>query len=630
MSILSYSEFQKHVSALPLGKKLPDAIYLHQSALLNTDASLADFIANLAITFHIDHSDWNLLKLSRRSFKVTFLLYPDFDDYAYPKLQHSLTIDIQKLSIRKANYADSANPPILHRKETFVATDYPSYQLFSNITKEGELAGLYEKARSIGFKNQWEKLIKSKGYSLDSAGRLHKASSAGYSSESTNKVIEVARHKTAIDRNQLSSPMQILARHGYFDGSLSVLDYGCGKGDDVRELEAHGLDVAGWDPVHRPQEKITKKDIVNLGFVLNVIEEIKERNETLKKAFSHAKQLLIASVMVAGESLINQYKPYKDGIITSRNTFQRYYSQSEFKAYLEDVLNESAIAVGQGIFIIFRDKLEEQKFLFERQQSRRNWRQLTQREARAQTKRVTKELIDSNKELFADFWETVLELGRIPGNNEFEFSEQIRSLAGSHRKAFDALKDYYGEDSFTTAEEARKNDLLVYFALGQFARRKPYRTMPEELKLDIKHFFGTYTDAQDQSTKRLFSVGNPTIIETKSNEAFQQFQIGEFNSGHSWVIPKTLLNDLPPELRIYVGCACQLYGDLDEIDLIKIHFTSGKVSLMKYDDFTKDEPLLVQRIKIKLRELDFDVFDYGERYISGPLSDKNIYSYNHL
>ena len=41
-------------------------------------------------------------------------------------------------------------------------------------------------------------------------------------------------------------------------------------------------------------------------------------------------------------------------------------------------------------------------------------------------------------------------------------------------------------------------------------------------------------------------------------------------------------------MRIYVGCATQLYGDLDSIHLIKAHITSGKVSLMGYDDWNKE------------------------------------------
>lgn len=610
-----------------MGKQLPDAVYIHKSAFAHIPEVLAKLALQMADMFEIPDKAWNLVKFSKRSFKITFLSYPRFDEHAYPELQHSYTVDLQRLSVRKANYAKSDNPPILHRKETFVSKDYPLYALFKEITTEGEAAGLYEKTRNIGFKQHWQRLINTKGCFIDESGRLHRKEEPATRNSSTEPTAsKIERHKTAIDRNKLSSPMQTLARHGYFDGNHSVLDYGCGKGDDVRELEAHGINVLGWDPVHKSEDAPTKRDIVNLGFVINVIEDINERRETLKKAFSYAKRVLVASVMVAGESVIRQFTPYKDGVITSRNTFQRYYTQSEFKEYLEDSLGETAIAAGQGIFLIFKDKLEEQNFLFERQHIRRDWKQITERQARVQSKQVTKELIDKHKELFSDFWETTLDLGRIPANSEFEFSERIRTIAGSHKKAFDTLKDYFGEESFQQAQAARHNDLLVYFALGQFARRKPYNKMPDDMKRDIKSFFSGYKDSLEEAMKLLFSVGNTKIIEAKANEAYAEHTVGEFMAGHSWVIPKKLLNDLPPELRVYIGCACQLYGDLDDVHLIKIHFTSGKVSLMKYDDFKKKEPLLVQRIKIKLRELDIDFFDYGDKFPPPPLVNKYMYS----
>jgi len=623
---MEFREYKELVQNIPIGKQLPDAVYVHRSALTFLDDALTTLAKNIAKTLDIPNSNWNLLKFSKRNFKITFLNYPRFDEYAYPELRTSYTVDLQRLSVRNASYAESDNPPILHRKETFVNKDYPLYALFKEITTEGEEAGLYEKTKSIGFKKNWERLINTKGCVIDESGRLHRKEELATLGSSTKPIVgTIERHKTAIDRNKLSSPMQTLARHGYFDGNHSVLDYGCGKGDDVRELEAHGVNVSGWDPVHSPEGMRTKSDIVNLGFVINVIEDINERRETLKKAFSYAKRVLVASVMVAGESVIRQFTPYKDGVITSRNTFQRYYTQSEFKEYLEDSLGETAIAAGQGIFLVFKDKLEEQHFLFERQHIHRNWKQITEREARSQTKQVTRELIDKHKELFSDFWETTLDLGRIPANSEFEFSERIRTIAGSHKKAFEALKDYFGEDSFSDAQSARNNDLLVYFALGQFARHKAYSKMPDDMKRDIKAFFGTYSESLEVSKELLFSVGNPRIIEAKAREAYEKYNCGKYMDGHSWVIPKELLNDLPPELRIYVDCACQLYGDLDDIDLIKIHFKSGKVSLMKYDDFTKDVPHLVQRIKIKLRDLDIDFYDYGEKFTPPPLENKHLF-----
>jgi DNA phosphorothioation-associated putative methyltransferase len=81
----------------------------------------------------------------------------------------------------------------------------------------------------------------------------------------------------------------------------------------------------------------------------------------------------------------------------------------------------------------------------------------------------------------------------------------------------------------------------------------------------------------------------------------------------------------PVELRIYIGCATQLYGELDTVSLIKAHILSGKVSLMVYDDWEKDTPLLTERIKIRLRDQDIDFFDYVGDYEPQPLINKDAF-----
>ena len=511
----------------------------------------------------------------------------------------------------------------MHRKETFVSDIYPLSSLFKAITQEGESIGLYEKTSRIGFKRNWEKLIKSKGYYLDEKGRLQPLTEKPISkSETTIFSREVERHKTAISRNQLSQPMQVLARHNYLNGEYSVLDYGCGKGDDVRELEAHGVNVTGWDPVHRSSEKYTSHDLVNLGFVLNVIENRKERTQTLLNAWKYANKAIVIAVMVAGEAVINQFKPYKDGIITSRNTFQKYYSQGEIRYYIESTLDEKAIAVGQGIFLVFKDKIEEQTFLSERQHIKRDWKQKTQRQLALKPKKIHKDIIDKNSELFDDYWQTTLELGRIPANNEFEFSEQIRRLCGSHNKAHQTLLKHFGETVYQESHTKRKEDLMIYFALSLFERRKPQSKMPESLRRDIKVFFPSYQQALEQSKELLFSVGNPITIDNACKIAHEQLGCGAMEEGHSFTFHKKYLGELPAELRIYIACATQLYGDIDEFDLVKAHIRSGKVSLMRYDDWSKDEPLLLERVKIKLRELDIDFFDYSGKFEPTPLTNK--------
>jgi DNA phosphorothioation-associated putative methyltransferase len=621
---MDYPKFRDLVKMIKTGKTLPDSIYVHESAICLVPESLANVVLKVADALKISDDEWNIVKFYKRDFKVSFLLYPGFESASYPELKHSFTVDLSKLAMRKADYSKSDNPPILHRKETFVEDSYPLHSLFEEVTAEGEALGLYDNPRSIGFLKNWERLISNRGYFLDKDGRLQpKAEEKSRLLQGSVDVDgDIQRHRTAIDRNQLSQPMQLLARHNYLNGHYSILDYGCGKGDDLREMEAHGLDASGWDPIHYPEGLLVNSDIVNLGFVLNVIEDKDERRETLQRAWSHSDKLLIVSVMVAGDSLISQFTPYKDGVITSRKTFQKYYAQSEFRSFLETVLEESAIAVGQGIFILFKDKIEEQNFLLERQHIKRDWRQKTQRTIRTIPTPVKKDLVEKHLELFTDFWEVTLELGRVPANSEFEFSAQIRRIAGSHAKAHDVLLEYFGYAVFEEAQIKRKEDLLVYFALGLFEKRKPQTQMPESLKRDIKAFYDSYNQAIEHASDALFAVGNPDIIEEACNRAFTTFECGEMNDGHSYTFHKDLLGDLPTELRIYVGCAVQLYGDLENIQLIKAHITSGKVSLMGYKDWDSETPLLIERIKIKMREQDVDFYDYVGRFNPTPLVNK--------
>lgn len=622
---MDFQEYKKLVKLIEIGKKLPNAIYVHESALKLIPTILQSLILKVETALKIDDDSWNIIKFNTKDFKVTYLNYPDFETYAYPPLATSNTVDLLKLTSRIGNYSKSENPPILHRKENFVENTYPLHSMFQSITKEGEDIGLYENTRSIGFKQNWLKLIKNKGYKLDEHGRLHKQELI----ESKESIVlpegSIERHKTAIYRNSLSQPMQILARHNYLNGDFSVLDYGCGKGDDLRELEAHGLDIIGWDPVHRTEGELLNSDIVNIGFVLNVIEDKQERDATLKSAWSYADKLLIVSVMVAGDRHIEQFTPYKDGIVTSRNTFQKYYSQGEFRTYIEDQIGEAAIAVRQGIFILFKDKIEEQTFLSVRQNIKRDWQKKTQREFKKRKPVVRKNLIERHLELFTDFWETSLELGRIPSNNEFEFSEQIRRVAGSHNKAHIALANQFGENLFIEAQEKRKEDLLVYFSLGLFEKRKPQTQIPESLKRDIKVFYDSYNDALEQAQRALFEVGNPALIQEACEQAHELLKCGEMSEGHSYTFHKSYLGDIPPVLRIYIGCATQLYGDLDSIQLIKAHIRSGKVSLMGYDDWEKETPLLIERIKIKMRDQDVDFFDYVNEFKPVPLPNKNLF-----
>ena len=181
-----------------------------------------------------------MVKLFKKEFRLSLLNYPNFYTDSYPALAKSINVDLSKLSHRITKYTKSDNPPILHRKETMVLADNPHYEHFTQLTAEGENAGLYENTRIIGFKQSWLNLIQRHGYELVD-GRLFRSAVIPESTSENS----IDRYKTAIVRHGLSAPMKTLAKSGFLEGDYTIFDYGCGRGDDLRDLEAHGLDAIG-------------------------------------------------------------------------------------------------------------------------------------------------------------------------------------------------------------------------------------------------------------------------------------------------------------------------------------------------------------------------------------------------
>jgi hypothetical protein len=132
--------------------------------------------------------------------------------------------------------------------------DHPRRAEFQALTETAEAIGLFEDSTRIGFREQWLRLVREKGYQIVGHDLIPIANdeATDVTTGAPTNGGAVARHLTALVRYGFSAPVQALARYGLITPSIEVFDYGCGRGDDVRGLAANGIAAYGWDPYYAP------------------------------------------------------------------------------------------------------------------------------------------------------------------------------------------------------------------------------------------------------------------------------------------------------------------------------------------------------------------------------------------
>lgn len=149
----------------PLGKLLPNALYVHRSALDGLEPLLRIY-EGCARAYLGEIEDATLVKLHRFSGKVSYLAYPDFETDPHPALARSIKLSLRSRELDCLDYAQSDNPPILHRKETFVAHDHPLREKFARLTRQEERYGLLDDSSTIGTRNGWTQRLEERGFRL--------------------------------------------------------------------------------------------------------------------------------------------------------------------------------------------------------------------------------------------------------------------------------------------------------------------------------------------------------------------------------------------------------------------------------------------------------------------------------
>ena len=132
------------------------------------------------------------------------------------------------------------------------------------------------------------------------------------------------------------------------------------------------------------------------------------------------------------------------------------------------------------------------------------------------------------------------------------------------------------------------------------------RDLPVASRFDIRYYFRSYSNLKELSEKHLFAAGDEERVARLCEAA----PVG-VNTTDGYFVARRDLPSLDPTLQIYARLGELFSGDLDRMDVIKIHKTSPRLSLFALSDLQETMPRLKSRVKIDLQTQQVRFFDHS-------------------
>lgn len=399
--------------------------------------------------------------------------------------------------------------------------------------------------------------------------------------------MEIARHRTALERHDLSRPVRCALADAVLAPGMTFMDYGCGRGGDVHRLGGAGFECSGWDPVHAPDGERRPSAVVNLGYVVNVIERPDERAEVLRTAWALAERVLIVSARLVDEIRSRAAACLGDGVVTRLGTFQKFFEQQELRSWVDATLDVRSVAAAPGVFYVFRDEKTRASFAAAR----------FRRQLPVPRIRLTERLATRHRDLLDGLAGFLALRGRLPEDGELEGEGRLVEAFGSVRRAFRCLSAASLEGEWERVRRERSEDLVVYLALTRFEGRPNSTQLPLEIQRDLKAFFGSYAAACRTADERLYSLG----VQGDLSSAAASSPIGKLLPTALYVHVSAIA-ELPLTLRLYEGCARSTLGSVDGANIVKMRRDEPKVSYLSYPEFDRlPHPTLAESVSLHLQ-----------------------------
>lgn len=401
----------------------------------------------------------------------------------------------------------------------------------------------------------------------------------------------IARQRTAIGRGDLSMPVRLSLQDDILGPKTTVLDYGCGRGQDVARLRQMGLTVEGWDPYYAPDTSLTTHDVVLLNYVLNVIEDAAERRETLLKAWGLATGALVVSCRLKWELGSVNGEESGDGLVTSRNTFQHFFSPSEIRKLVEEVTGQRCVSPSPGVVYVFRR--DEDRFAY------------LARGAITDFKWTESENYGSAVAEIVSFTEA---RGRPPLFEEIP-PDLVPLLGRLSRRALLDIANRGASAELVAAGYKRTTlNTLLYLGTSIFNGRVALVDLPLNVQADIKHCFKSYREACARADRLLAKIRDDTYIRGAMRNS-----PGKLTASALYVHRRAVAQ-IPVVLRLYEYCGFVAAGRPEGWNILKLEHRGRRVAWSSYPEFDSiPHPTLDWTYGVDMSTLEGTLQRFGER-----------------
>ena len=386
-------------------------------------------------------------------------------------------------------------------------------------------------------------------------------------------------------------PVRQSLRDGIINPSYSVLDYGCGRGQDAARLRQMGITAHGWDPHFAPDTLLEQCDIVLLNYVLNVIEDPGERVDTLSRAWGFATTSMVVSCRLHWEKGSTSATALGDGILTSRNTFQHFFAPREIRDLVEQVTGARCVSPMPGIVYAFRRDEDRFAYLARDAIAEFDWTE-------------TEDYASAVAEVIA-FAES---RGRPPVFEEIPASllPQLGKL--SRRSLLEIVNR--GVSPERMAEGVRRStlDALLYLGTSIFSGRPSLVDLPLSVQADIRHCFKSYREACARADRLLAKIADDNYI-----RGAMQNSPGKMTAS-AFYVHRRAVERVAVVLRLYEHCGFVAAGRPEGWNILKLEHRGRRVSWSSYPEFDSDaHPTLDWTYGVDMTSLKAARQSFGDR-----------------